>query len=242
MTLALEVSIHAREACSGCREVRQGGLRFNPRPRAVTTRSWFWCSILMFQSTPRAGDMRTRVPPMMSVSIHAPCGDFHGQTQWVLFFSFNPPRAVTLRKYFPALNVSIHAPVRDDPKDTGMTSAGGCFNPRPVRRRRLRCVICAQGCVSIPPRAGDDMPLTQPRQSFNPRPRAGRDVLAVWGVGYFVFQSTPPCGATAAVRSGEGRERVSIHAPVRGRQKAMSDWFSVGVSIHAPVRVGDGMT
>ncbi len=77
------------------------------------------------------------------------------------------------------------------------------------------------------------------RQRFNPRARAGRDMMGrSRNSSVAVFQSTRPCGARHS--GGETVQRlrgVSIHAPVRGATWAIGlDQQRFRVSIHAPVR------
>jgi len=99
---------------------------------------------------------------------------------------------------------------------------------------------------------------TQPKGSFNPRPRAG--ATKVWSIPAVIltFQSTPPRGGDRPAMFAPLCRLVSIHAPARGRHSvqpraADEDGFNPrpragatakralpalyhSVSIHAPAR------
>ena len=60
-------------------------------------------------------------------------------------------------------------------------------------------------------------------KNFNPRPLAGATkVLDAIDVAYG-FQSTPPCGGDEGRGYRRREQRISIHAPLRGRLKWLSN-------------------
>ena len=101
--------------------------------------------------------------------------------------------------------VSIHAPVRGAtrPTDTGVPQRSVSIHA-PVRGRRFRSMRAQP----------------EPVIGFNPRPRAGGDLIDLLHItpGRHPFQSTPPCGGRHRSPNtvGPRHAAVSIHAPVRG--------------------------
>ena len=154
------------------------------RPRARAGRWW----ILRFQSTPPCGG---RLKPgwlqalLVPVSIHAPV---RGATRPHLLHP--DPR-----------DVSIHAPVR---------GATLIFKERKYLQRfqstppcggrlssRFGCLFPHEVSIHAPVRGATPCPWPGPRQvhGFNPRPRAGGDLLrSLSSTDNDKFQSTPPCG------------------------------------------------
>ncbi len=208
-----------------------------------------------FQSTRPCGARQPRLVAQVdesTVSIHAPV---RGATGHLGAATVGPPvsihapvRGATLAfvGQVAVVVVSIHAPVRGATAVVSacVASAAMFQSTRPCGARRFR--------------PASSRPA---RQRFNPRARAGRDMMGrSRNSSVAVFQSTRPCGARHS--GGETVQRlrgVSIHAPVRGatrslrRSRARTMFQStrpcgarrervVGVgrwlvvSIHAPVR------
>ena len=58
---------------------------------------------------------------------------------------------------------------------------------------------------------------------FNPRPLAGATQRPGWHCINVAFQSTPPCGGDDFWLPDAYDNRISIHAPLRGRQQKLVD-------------------
>ncbi len=186
-----------------------------------------------FQSTRPCGARQPRLVAQVdesTVSIHAPV---RGATGHLGAATVGPPvsihapvRGATLAfvGQVAVVVVSIHAPVRGATAVVSacVASAAMFQSTRPCGARRFR--------------PASSRPA---RQRFNPRARAGRDMMGrSRNSSVAVFQSTRPCGARHS--GGETVQRlrgVSIHAPVRGATWAIGlDQQRFRVSIHAPVR------
>ncbi len=165
----------------------------------------------LFQSTRpcRARHARHERALGAMVSIHAPVrGETFGIFRIVGDFQFQSTRPCGARPIGPFLlpgesHVSIHAPVRGATLgfDWYMDQTVLFQSTRPCGARRRRWASSVvPGSVSIhAPVRGATVGTAFPRRTyerFNPRARAGRDVLTVLKRGAIpVFQSTRPCGA-----------------------------------------------
>ena len=93
---------------------------------------------------------------------------------------------------------------------------------------------------STPPREGRPHSCAPflPLSSFNPRPRAGGDILQSPNlIGLVMFQSTPPRGGRQRDTVWPKCQHVSIHAPARGATILVLVTVLISaVSIHAPAR------
>ncbi len=206
-----------------------------------------------FQSTPPCGGRPTRGRMgglYTVVSIHAPV---RGATRawWKLRFGKNvsihaPVRGATVDSQLAGSvsGVSIHAPVR------GATHT----NPRKTKMRKVSIHAPVRGATSLLFGCLDTL------DSFNPRPRAGGDVISDKCEGHqWRFQSTPPCGGRRSIRwiigdecwfqstppcggrPGRGIDAFVYHR-FNPRPRAGGDYLDLDltlplrVSIHAPVR------
>ena len=140
-------------------------------------------------------------------------------------------------------SISIHAPIRGRPEaGVRRVPIARHFNPRPLA-----------GATHPDPGCG------RARCNFNPRPLAGATNATEHLFPVLQFQSTPPCGgdttgrpavvctgdfnprplagATDSFRDYAWGTRISIHAPLRGRQSVQTrQKHHQTISIHAPLR------
>ena len=161
-------------------------------------------------------------------------------------------------------HISIHAPMRGrsivcsiiiwsagrfqstppcggDPWAPMRSCVPGNFNPRPHAGATGTFLSGSQqDAISIHAPMRGRPKCCGPQASgghFNPRPHAGATEM-LWTTGFRrTFQSTPPCGGDAHCPAGLRRQRISIHAPMRGRQMDADLFYdSYDISIHAPMR------
>ena len=183
---------------------------FNPRARAGRDGGILYCRIRSDSFNPRARAGRDRpasaLTRMRIVSIHAPA---RGAT-------------LQIRKRYLPQSVSIHAPAR------GATSHP-CDSPSidkvsihaPARgATAISSGATIRSFVSIHAPARGATPLMSIQGApwrFNPRARAGRDLVGcIHSSANFVSIHAPARGATNDCRPVWAIEIVSIHAPARG--------------------------
>ena len=184
---------------------------FNPRPHTGATTS-------AQTATTKAG-----------ISIHAPIrGRRHGQ------------KAAGIRDVFQST-----PPYGGDPPRVARPGNGCYFNPRPhTGATGLHDIFLLQvfdfnprphtGATmaeyysvelaefqSTPPYGGDgpSLHLLFLWSHFNPRPHTGATQLMDRGGKLTEFQSTPPYGGDVQLAEVLVRLNISIHAPIRGRQR-----------------------
>ena len=168
-----------------------------------------------------------------------------------LFQSTRPLRGATDGHCRPdcVVEISIHAPLagRDGPRHKIYTGFGISIHAPLAGRDRVRLPGRGVGAISIhAPLAGRDccgMYVVALNQHFNPRaPCGARPIRSRRTRPRWRFQSTRPLrGATLSMLTELTPGRISIHAPLAGRDAGpQGPKGDTGISIHAPLAGRDG--